>query len=45
MIDVRARGHLFCSALQFKTCYELLVGEIEDVVKEGFVVEGEEVQS
>lgn len=43
--DVRAYVHLFCSAMQFKMRYELLVGEVENVVKEENVVEGAKVQS
>lgn len=32
VIDLGAHGHILCSALQFKTWYEPLKGEIEDVV-------------
>lgn len=45
VMDVGAHGHLFCSLLQFKPWYELLLGEVENVVKEEHVVEGEEAQS
>lgn len=41
MMNVGAKGHLFCSAMQFTTRCELLVCEVEDDVKEEDVMEGE----
>lgn len=43
-MDVGERDRLFCSALQFETCYELFVSEEGDFVKDGNVVDGEETQ-
>lgn len=45
MMFMGAPGHLFCSALQFKTLYEVFVGEVENLMKEEVVVEDEEAQS
>lgn len=33
VVDVVAHQHLLCSALQFKTMYELLFCKVEDFVK------------
>lgn len=44
VMDVGVHGHLFCSTLQIKVWYELLVRKVEITVKEGEVVEGEKTQ-
>lgn len=41
-MDLGENDFLFCSALQLQTCYELLLGEVEEVVQEGDVVRGED---
>lgn len=41
-MGVGTHENLFCSALQFNTLYELLVGENQDVLQVKHVVEGEE---
>lgn len=45
MTEVIERGHVFCSPLQFKICYDLLVDKVEAVVKELNVWHGEEAQN
>lgn len=42
-MDGHAHGHLVCSALQFRTGYELFVDEVLDGVKEEDIGESEEV--
>lgn len=44
VMDLEAREHLFCSLLQLKTWYEVLVGEVKDVIKEEDVAENDEAQ-
>lgn len=44
-MDMRGYKAHFCSALQFKTCYEMLPDEVEDTVKEEDVVEGGIIRS
>lgn len=38
-MNVGAHSKLFCSAMQFKAWHKLLVGEVEDVVKEDNVLD------
>lgn len=38
LIDVVGHDHLSCSALLFKSRYKMIVGDIEEVVKEEDVV-------
>lgn len=45
MMGVRAHLHLFCSALPSKIWYELLVGEVGDIVKEKDLMECEEMRN
>lgn len=45
MTDVGAHDHLFCSALQVTTCYELLVSDFKNVGNGEGMVEDEEAQS
>lgn len=42
LIDLSTHEYVFCSALQFKTKYELLLVEVYEVVKHGGVLESEE---
>lgn len=43
LIDAEGQVHLFCSVLQLKRCYELLVGAFKDIVMEDNAVEGDKV--
>lgn len=41
MKGLGGHGHIFCSALQFKACYELLVRVVEEVLKPKQALESE----
>lgn len=42
LVDLDAHVHMFCFALQSKTRYDLLIGDVEGVVKHKQVLESEE---
>lgn len=45
VLRMRALRHLCRSVIQFTASHELLVGEVEDVMKEGYLVDVEEAQN
>lgn len=45
MMKGKSHDHLFRSTVQFKSRYELLMGEVEYDMKEENVVHGEETES
>lgn len=42
LVDLAAHWHMFCSSLQLKTRYGLLVGDVEEVLNHKRVLEYEE---
>lgn len=43
LMDLSVHKHIFCSALQGNTWYELLVWEVEEIVKQEEVLESREL--
>lgn len=42
LMDLSVHGHIFCSTMQFKIWYKLLVGEVDEVARHGEVCKSEE---